>query len=53
MISIKKLSRPMKKSGFALPSGETTEIRGMTIVNRNKFTVYVDKFSKRKAAKKK
>lgn len=45
MIQIKRLSRPTKRSGFALEQGETTEVRGLTIVNRNAFTVYVDKVS--------
>lgn len=52
MISIKKLSKPMRKSGYALPPGETTEVRGLTIVNRNKFTVYIDKWTMRKVKKK-
>lgn len=53
MLSIKKLKRPYGKSGYALESGETTEVRGMTIVNRNPFTVYIDKYTQRKAKKKK
>jgi hypothetical protein len=48
VINIKKLKRPNKKSGFALESGETTEIRGLTIVNRNSFPVYVDKYTTKK-----
>lgn len=52
MISIKKLSRPMRKSGYELPPGETTEVRGLTIVNRNKFSVWVDKFTAKKRSKK-
>lgn len=45
MIRVKKLTKPGKKSGYALAPGETTEVRGLTIVNRNKFVVYVDKFT--------
>lgn len=52
MIRIQKLKRPNKRSGHALEQGETTEIRGLTIVNRNSFTVYVDKFTRKKKGKK-
>ena len=45
MIAIKKLKRPVKKSGYKLAPGATTEVRGMTIVNRNAFPVYIDKFT--------
>lgn len=45
MIAIKKLEKPSKRSGFALAPDETTEIKGCTIVNRNRFTVWVDKFT--------
>lgn len=45
MIFVKKLKFPKRKSGFKLPSGETTEVRGLTITNTNSFAVYVDKFS--------
>lgn len=53
MLSVKKLTKPSKRSGFQLPPGETTEIRGLTIVNRNKFSVYIDKWTapKREAKK--
>lgn len=47
MVKIHKLSRPNKHSGFELPPGETTELRGLTIVNRNKFSVFVDKFTRK------
>ena len=45
MVNIRRLDRPTKRSGFVLPAGETTEIRGLTIVNNNKYSVYVDKFT--------
>jgi hypothetical protein len=45
VVKILKLSRPNKRSGFELASGETTEIRGVTIVNRNKFSIFIDKFT--------
>lgn len=51
MIAIKRLSRPNKRSGFALEPGETTEVRGMTITNTNAFIVYVDKFSRKRKGK--
>jgi hypothetical protein len=48
MIKIQKLVRPYRTSGYALPPGETTEVRGLTVTNTNGFTVYVDKFTRRK-----
>lgn len=42
MIHIKKLSRPNKRSGRVLISGDTTRVRGVQITNTNPFTVYVD-----------
>lgn len=54
MVYVKKLKRPVKKSGYELKPGDTTAVRGLTIVNRNAFSVYVDKFSgnrKKKARK--
>lgn len=48
MLKIQRLKRPTKKSGYALAPGETTEVRGLTIVNRNAFVVHVDKFTNRK-----
>ena len=44
MLMIKKLKRPGKRSGYLLAPGKTTEVRGLTIINRNSFDVYVDKF---------
>ncbi len=56
MVRIQKLQRPNKRSGNLLAPGETTNIRGLTIVNRTAGKgVYVDKFTrgeKRKKAKK-
>lgn len=51
MIKIQKLIRVGKKSGFELPAGETTEIRGMTITNTNKYSVYVDKWTRARKKK--
>jgi hypothetical protein len=51
MVKIQRLVRPSKLSGFELEAGETTEIRGLTIVNRNNYSVYVDKFTRRKMGK--
>jgi hypothetical protein len=51
MINIKKLSRPMRKSGYKLPPGETTEVKGLVIVNNNKFAVYVDKWTRKRNKK--
>lgn len=48
MIKISKLKKPGKKSGYELPAGETTEARGLVITNGNTFSVYVDKFTKKK-----
>ncbi len=54
MLKIQRLKRPTKKSGYKLAPNGTTEVRGLTVVNRNKFPVWVDKFTlkKRKAKKK-
>jgi hypothetical protein len=52
MLKIQRLKKPSKKSGFELAPGETSEIRGLTIVNRNKFSVYVDKWTRKKVKKK-
>lgn len=54
MIRIQKLKRPTKRSGYELRPKATTVVRGLTIVNKNTFSVYVDKFTpKKKPAKKK
>ena len=55
MLKIQRLKKPSKKSGFELKPGETSSIRGLTVVNRNTFSVYVDKWSRKpnKKSKKK
>ncbi len=52
MIKIQRLKRPTKKSGHPLLPGATTKVRGMTLVNTNKFTVWVDRFTKKPKKKK-
>ena len=47
MIRIQKLKRPTKRSGYELKPGDSTKVRGMVIVNNNKFSVYVDKFTRK------
>ena len=44
MVRIKKLKMPGKRSGYLLEPGALTVVKGLTIVNGNKFNVYVDKF---------
>ena len=52
MIRIQKLVKPGKRSGFHLPQGETTEVRGFSITNiKAGKNVFVDKFTKQKAKK--
>lgn len=53
MLRIKKLKRPYRSSGYELKPGETTKARGLTIVNLNSFSVYVDKFTNPKIRTKK
>lgn len=53
MVLIQKLGRPNKHSGWPLAPGKTTVVRGLTIVNGNKHTVFVDKYTRKKAKKKK
>ena len=52
MINIKKLSRPTKHSGYELSPGDETSVRGLLIVNKNKFSVFIDKWSPKKKRKK-
>jgi hypothetical protein len=60
MLRIQKLDRPTKRSGHRLEPGEATMMRGVRVINENKFSIWVDKFTppaqllskKRKAAKK-
>ena len=47
MVKIHKLKQPNKHSGYPLGPGETTEVRGMVITNKNNFTVHVDKFTRK------
>lgn len=53
MVKLHKLKQPNKRSGYPLESGKTTEIRGFVITNKNNFTVYVDKFTRKPIKKKK
>lgn len=53
MLRIQKLKRPLRTSGYELKPGATTVVRGLTIVNRNSFSVYVDKFTRKVKKKKK
>lgn len=48
MIKIQKLLRPNKRSGHELKAGETTTVKGVVIVNKNKHSVYVDRFTLKK-----
>lgn len=54
MIRVQKLKQPNKHSGYELEPGKTTDVRGLVITNKNKFTVFVDKFTRKpwKPAKK-
>lgn len=60
MLRIQRLNRPTKRSGTCIEPGEATLMRGVRIINQNKFSVWVDKFTpaaviiskKRKAEKK-
>lgn len=51
MIRIQKLVRPTKRSGYELLAGETTEVRGVVITNKNKFPVRIDKFTRKPSKK--
>lgn len=51
MIKVQRLKRPLKTSGYELKPSATTVVRGLTIVNRNSFSVYVDKFTTKKRKK--
>lgn len=48
MINIKRLRRPTRLSGYELKPGQTTQVRGLVIVNKNSFSVYVDKYTVKK-----
>jgi hypothetical protein len=47
MVKIHKLKCPNKRSGTPLLPGKTTDVRGMVITNKNNYTVYVDKFTRK------
>lgn len=47
MVKIHKLKQPNKHSGYKLAPGKTTNVRGLVIVNKNSFDVYVDKFTRK------
>lgn len=56
MLDIKKLVKPNKRSGFNLPVGESTKIRGLVVTNVSAGPrIFVDKYTpkKRKARRKK
>ena len=44
MLRIQRLSRPTKRSGVRIEPGEATLMRGIRVINQNKFSVWVDKF---------
>jgi hypothetical protein len=48
MLRVQKLERPNKKSGLLLGPGQRTTINGLVVTNKNKYGVYVEKFSKKK-----
>lgn len=50
MIKIQKLKEPKKTSGKKLDAGKTIVFCGLKIENKNKFTVYVDTYQRKKAA---
>lgn len=53
MIRIQRLNRATRRSGHELKPLATTKMKGMTITNTNNFSVYVDKFQRKPARKKK
>lgn len=48
MIKIQKLKRPNKRSGHELKPGAKTTVKGVTMINQNTFSVWVDRFAKKK-----
>jgi len=52
MLKVQRLTRPNKRSGYELEAGGTTSVRGLTIVNKNGFSVWVDKFTRHPRKKK-
>tara|TARA_R110000868_G_scaffold279658_4_gene539712 strand:- start:308 stop:478 length:171 start_codon:yes stop_codon:yes gene_type:complete len=53
MLLVQRLKRPNKHSGYKLDPGQTTVVRGLTIVNGNDFAVRVDKYTRKKPKNKK
>jgi len=53
MLLIQKLARPNKHSGYALEPGKTTIVRGLTVVNGTKQTIFIDKYTRKKQKPKK
>lgn len=51
MIRIQKLKQPNILSGKRLNSGESLNIRGVTITNNNPFTLYVDTYKRKSTYK--
>lgn len=47
-VNIKKLSKPSKLSGYELKPSEKTKVRGLVIVNTNKYSVFIDKWTPKK-----
>lgn len=50
MLRVQRLNRPNKRSGYLLEPGKNTKVRGLYIVNQNKFAVHVDKFVRTKVS---
>lgn len=48
MINVKRLARPNKRSGHELKPGGTTTVKGIVLTNKNKFCVYVDRYTRKK-----
>lgn len=46
MVRIQRLRRPNKRSGYLLAPGKNTKVRGLYIVNQNKFPIFVDKYTR-------
>lgn len=47
MIRIQRLKRPTKRSGNELKPLATTKVKGVTIINTNSFSVWVDRFTRK------
>ncbi len=44
-VNIKMLERPTKRSGYELHPGAKTSVRGLVIVNTNRHSVFIDKWT--------